>query len=127
MSPGAVGPVEARTILRSAHRGAAAELVALLDAAHARLHAERRALALAQQAVASIAEEPIDDPRPTDAMTITELAGALGVRPSTLRHWDAEGLLVPGRTAAGNARSYSPRDVRDARIVHELRRAGYRI
>jgi hypothetical protein len=63
-SPGAVGPVEARSILSSAHRGPAAELVALLDAAHARLHAERRALALAEQAVASIAEEPFDDPGP---------------------------------------------------------------
>ncbi len=61
-----------------------------------------------------------------DSMTISELAGALGVRPSTLRHWDAEGLVVPDRTST-RARTYSPSDVRDARIVHQLRMAGYRI
>jgi DNA-binding transcriptional MerR regulator len=59
-------------------------------------------------------------------MSISELAGALGVRTSTLRHWDAEGLVVPARTSAA-ARTYSPSDVRDARVVHQLRRAGYRI
>src|SRR3954451_14420903 len=108
MSPGAVGPVEARPVLSSAHRGPAAELVALLDAAHARLHAERRGLALGEQAVASIAEEPFDDPRTTDAMTIFELAGALGVRPigplkelmpqfREARRWGAVGTALDPR------------------------------
>ena len=60
-------------------------------------------------------------------MGISELAGALGVRTSTLRHWDAEGLVVPSRVPGGRARTYSPGDVRDARIVSQLRRAGYRI
>jgi len=60
-------------------------------------------------------------------MGISELAAALGVQPSTLRHWDAEGLVVPGRAAAGGARRYSPGEVREARIVHQLRMAGYRI
>jgi DNA-binding transcriptional MerR regulator len=60
-------------------------------------------------------------------MTISELADALGVRPSTLRHWDAEGLVVPHRRSRREARTYSPTDVRDARIVHQLRLAGYGI
>ena len=122
-----VGPVEAKTILRAAHRPATSELLALLDAAHARLHTERRELALAQEAAEAIAAEPVDHPRPADSMTVSELAAALGVRASTLRHWDAEGLVVPHRAPAGRVRSYTPRDVRDARIVTELRRAGYRI
>ncbi|MFD0854902.1 MerR family transcriptional regulator, partial [Actinomadura adrarensis] len=42
--------------------------------------------------------------------------------------WDAAGLVVPQRRAsAREARKYSPDDVRDARIVHQLRLAGYRI
>jgi len=95
-----VGPVEAKTMMRAAHRPPMSDLLALVDAAHARLHIERRDI---------------------------ELADALGVRTSTLRHWDGEGLVVPGRSPGGTARSYSPVDVRDARIVHQLRQAGYRI
>ena len=122
-----VGPAEAKTLLRAARRGSASAALARLDEAHARLSAERRELALAKEAAEAIAAEPIDGPRPSDAMSISELAEALGVRPSTLRHWDAEGLVVPRRWSTRGARSYAPSDVRDARIVHQLRRAGYRI
>lgn len=92
-----------------------------------RLHIERRNVDLARGAVAAISAEQIDETQPADAMTISELADALGVRTSTLRHWDSEGLVVPPRAPRGRARSYSPVDVRDARIVHQLRQAGYRI
>ena len=123
----AIGPAGAREIVRLAHGGAGPALLALLDGAHARLHTERRDLALAREAARVVAAEPVDDPRPSDAMGVAELAGALGVRPSTLRHWDAEGLVVPRRSAVGRARTYAPGDVRDARVVHQLRRAGYGI
>jgi len=120
------GPVEARRLMRAAHADPQSELPALLDAAHARLHTERRDVALAREAAEAIAAEPIEEPRPSDAMTVSELAGALGVRTSTLRHWEVEGLLAPGRSPGG-ARTCAPGDVRDARIVHQLRQAGYRI
>jgi DNA-binding transcriptional MerR regulator len=122
-----VGPVEAKRLLRAAHERPVADLLALLDAAHVGLHTERRELALAQDAVRAIAAEPVEDTRPADSMSISELAGALGVRLSTLRHWEAEGLLTPHRASAGRTRTYTPSDVRDARIVHQLRAAGYRI
>lgn len=118
------GPVEAKKIMRAAHTSA--NVLALLDAAHARLHTERRELALAREAAEAIAAEPLDDVRPSDAMSISELATALGVRPSTLRHWEAEGLVTPHRDPA-QQRRYTPDQVRDARIVHQLRMAGYRI
>ncbi|MET7703593.1 MerR family transcriptional regulator, partial [Streptomyces sp. NPDC005485] len=121
------GPVEGRNLVRAAHAHPAAGLFALLDAAHARLDKERRDLELAKEAARAIALEPIGDAQPSDAMSISELADALGVRPSTLRHWDAEGLVTPARGAAREARRYSPDDVCDARIVHQLRLAGYRI
>jgi DNA-binding transcriptional MerR regulator len=60
-------------------------------------------------------------------MSISELAGALGVRPSALRHWEAEGLLEPDRCSPRRIRRYLPSHVRDARIVHQLRTAGQRI
>ncbi|MGW5520497.1 MerR family transcriptional regulator [Nocardia africana] len=121
----AVGPAEARVVLREAHSGQ--QLPALLDAAHASLDARRRELRLAKRAAGAIAGEPIGDARPADSMTVSELAEALGVRASTLRHWDAEGVVVPGRAGARGARLYAPEDVRDARIAHQLRLAGYRI
>ncbi|MFE6923154.1 MerR family transcriptional regulator [Nocardia sp. NPDC057663] len=123
-----VGPVEAKRIIRTVHAGDQARALAMLDAAHAGLHTERVDLELARQAAEAIATEPITEVRGSDAMSIAELATALGVRTSTLRHWDAEGLVVPGRSpVSGGARRYSPEQVRDARIVHQLRRAGYRI
>ncbi|MBF5002032.1 MerR family transcriptional regulator [Nocardia sp. BSTN01] len=125
LTAAAIGPAEARVVLREAHSGR--RLPMLVDAAHARLDAQRRELRLAQRAAEAIAEEPIGDAQPADSMTVSELAGALGVRPSTLRHWDAEGVVVPRRAGARGARLYAPEDVRDARIAHQLRLAGYRI
>ncbi|WP_062432030.1 MerR family transcriptional regulator [Herbidospora daliensis] len=122
-----VGPAEARDLVRVARTGPESDLLALVDRAHARLHAERRDVALARAAIAAIGAEPLDDARPHDAMTVSELASALGVPTSTLRYWERQGLLTPTRAGRGRARVYTPADVRDARIVHQLRLAGYRI
>lgn len=119
------GPVEAKTVMRTAHQAPVGDLLALLDSLHARLDRQRREVDDTQQAVAAISAEPMHDPRPADAMTVSELADALGIRASTLRHWDAEGLLVPSRSRPGGRRIYSPEDVRDARVIHQLRQAGY--
>lgn len=122
-----VGPDQAKTILRTAHRCPLPELLGALDAAHAGLHNERRVVQLAEHALTAISAEPINETRADDAMTISELAGALGVRASALRHWEHEGLLTPKRSTTGRARVYSPVDVRDARVVHQLRLAGHRV
>ncbi|WP_459644231.1 MerR family transcriptional regulator [Kineococcus sp. NUM-3379] len=120
----AAGPAEAADVLRAVRDRPVAEVLGLLDAAHARLDAERRLLAAARSAAASIGAEPVLDERPEDSMTVSELAGALGVRTSTLRHWDAAGLLAPGRDGRGHRR-YGPAQVRDARVVQQLRLAGH--
>jgi DNA-binding transcriptional MerR regulator len=120
-------PTEAKQIVRALRQFPTSQALALLDAAHARLDAERTELRRAKEAVQAISGEPIGDVRTSDAMSISELAAALGVRPSTLRHWDAEELVVPDRDPARGTRRYTPTHVRDARIVHQLRRAGYRI
>lgn len=122
-----VGPVQAKVILRLAHTAPLSDLLGAVDEAHARLHAERQTVLLAQDALRTISAEPIDEPRAGDAMSISELAAALGLRPSALRHWEQEGLLTPTRSPTGRARVYTPLDVRDARIVHQLRLAGHRV
>jgi DNA-binding transcriptional MerR regulator len=122
-----MGPVAAKGVLRAVHREPAAAVLARLDEAHAELARERRDLRLAREAVLAIAAEPLDAPRPTDAMAISELATALGTTPATLRHWEAGGLLAPDRSGRARVRTYSPEQVRDVRVVHQLRLAGHRI
>lgn len=120
----AVGPVEAKSVLRKVLAEPATTALHM-DELHARLHAERTALRRVTTATRAISAETISEQHVDDGMSIGLLAAALGVRTSTLRHWESEGLLVPRRRS--RARSYSPADVRDARIVDQLRRAGYRI
>ncbi|MBL1088255.1 MerR family transcriptional regulator [Streptomyces sp. 9-7] len=122
------GPTEAKKIVRAVHQSPTWHMaLALLDAAHARLDAERSQLSQAKQAARAISGEPIEDVRASDAMSISELAAALDVRPSTLRHWHREDLVIPDRDPVRGTRLYTPSQVRDARIVHQLRKAGYRI
>ncbi|MTL13749.1 MerR family transcriptional regulator [Nocardia seriolae] len=121
------GPVAARAIVRAAHLDSPATMLALLDTVHAGLATERRDLEATRAAVRHIGDEPITDVRGSDSMSVSDLADALGIRPSTLRHWDATGLVTPTRNSTRDARTYTPADVRDARIVHQLRRAGYGI
>lgn len=122
-----VGPSEAKKIVRAVNESAVPEMLALLDTAHARLDAERTELRQAKRAALAISKEPIEDVCPADSMSISELAAALGVRPSALRHWDAKGLAVPDRDSTRGTRRYTPTQVRDARVVRQLRKAGYRI
>ncbi|BCJ50074.1 hypothetical protein Asp14428_15490 [Actinoplanes sp. NBRC 14428] len=103
-----VGAAEAKRFLRVARTGPEADVLALVDMAHARLHAERRDVELAGDAVAAISAETLGDVRPGDAMTISELAAALAVPTSTLRYWDRQGLLTPARAGGGHARVYAP-------------------
>src|SRR5690625_5108813 len=60
-------------------------------------------------------------------MTITQLAGALGVRPATLRFWEQEGLVAPVREGRLGARRYPARAIRQVRIVTALRAARFGI
>ena len=120
----ALGPVEAKRLLRGLRTAARDDTLAALDAAHARLTAERAELAAARTAARYIAAEPMASVSVEDSLSVGELAFALGVRASALRHWDAEGLVVPDRDPSGRARRYSPEQVRLARIVHQLRSSG---
>lgn len=58
-------------------------------------------------------------------MTIGELAGRAGVRTSTLRYYEQEGLLTPaGRTKAGY-RLYEPAAERTLRFIQRAQRLGF--
>ncbi|WP_129787444.1 MerR family transcriptional regulator [Promicromonospora panici] len=99
-----------------------AEAAAEIGAVHVRLARERDEALRAQEALRAIQGEVSDT---GDTMTITELAAALGVRTSTLRFWEQEGLAVPERVTTLRARQYGTEAIREARIVAALRSSGY--
>ncbi|MFJ1581126.1 MerR family transcriptional regulator [Streptomyces sp. NPDC088182] len=126
---GAVGPVEARQLLTELRTKTIAEAAAGISAVHVRLARERDEALRAQDALRAIQAEAETSAfeRETDAMTITELAGALHVRPSALRFWEQEGLVIPERVTSLRARRYGLSAIGAARIVAALRGAGYGI
>jgi DNA-binding transcriptional MerR regulator len=134
----AAGPVVARRLLAEAQAGSLADAAAAIGAVHVRLAREREEALRAQEALNAIQGEAAAadgagadgdnaDRHTADVMTITELAAALGVRTSTLRFWEQEGLAVPKRVTTLRARQYGPAAIREARIVAALRSSGYGI
>ena len=126
---GAVGPVVARQLLLELRTGTITEAASAINEVHVRLAREREEALLARQALRAIQAEA-DTPefeQDSDAMTITELSRALGVRPSTLRFWEQEGLVTPERVTSLQARRYDLSAIRTARIVTALRSTGYGI
>ncbi|GLU50274.1 MerR family transcriptional regulator [Nocardiopsis ansamitocini] len=116
----------AQAIMRAVHRGDAHAALSLVDAGHAALHEQRRALEAAGETLEAVAgEDPRAVPAPRSGMLVGELAAALGVRTSTLRVWESAGLLAPTREPGTTYRRYLPDDVRDARIIHLLRQGRY--
>ena len=134
----AIGPVDARSLLVRIWAMSPTDAAAELGAVHVRLASERARLLQAREALRVMQAEATDaDATATDAdpaasgaddtMTITELARALGVRSSTLRFWEREGLVAPRRMTSLQIRLYDPPSIRTLRIVAALRGAGYRI
>ncbi len=127
----AVGPVAARRTMRAIRTLSPGEAVNLVSSLHIELNSEREQALVARQALEAIQGEAETEAASTDAdaMTITELSRALGVRASTLRFWEQEGLVKPDRIAnqTGSTRRYQLEAIREARITAALRAAGYRI
>ncbi|WP_135451794.1 MerR family transcriptional regulator [Mycobacterium sp. DL99] len=127
----AVGPVEARRTMHAIRALPTGEAAILVCSLHIGLNREREQALVARQALEAIQGEAKTEAPPVeaDAMTITELSRALGVRASTLRFWEKEGLVKPERITnrTGSTRRYQLEAIREARITAALRAAGYRI
>lgn len=120
------GTTGAARIMQTVHAGDVPGALALIDAAHAALHAERTTLEAARRALETLTEkEPAELPQ--GALRVGEVAALIGVRTSALRVWEAAGLIVPERERGTGYRLYRPVDVRDARLVHTLRRSHHPI
>lgn len=122
----AIGPVPARRLMPALIDGAIAEAAERIDELHAGIADERARVREALRGLGVALAEADDDFDDADAMSIGELAQALGIRSSALRHWEAEGLVHPLRGTA-SSRSYDSAAITEARIVAALRAGGYRI
>ena len=123
----AIGPVPARQMMPTLVHDtleAAAEKIDDLHALLARSREHVREASRGLQAVLADTTLVFDD---RDSMAISELADALGVRSSALRHWEHEGLVNPDRIGQSQTRRYNARAITEARIVAALRSGGHRI
>ena len=115
------GHAAARSIMLLLNTGRAEEALTVVDRSHAELLTDRQTLDAIERALADLTGvRP-----PHGPATIGALAHRFGLRPATLRRWERAGLLHPARDPATGYRTYTADDVRDATIVHQLRRSGY--
>ncbi|MFD6802947.1 TioE family transcriptional regulator [Streptomyces cyaneofuscatus] len=121
------GHPTATGIMRAVNRGAADAAFLLIDESHAQLLEDRRTLRAVESALRDLGPETGESGPPgSPASTfIGPLADRLAIRPATLRKWEAAGLVRPRRDPLTGYRVYGEADVRDARLVHQLRRGGY--
>lgn len=121
----AIGPVPARRLMPALIHDPIETAAERIDDLHVDLARSRGHLREALRGLDAVLADraAVFDER--DAMTIGELADALGVRTSALRHWEEEGLIAPDRSARSGARRYGARAVSEARIVAALRSGGY--
>jgi DNA-binding transcriptional MerR regulator len=111
----------ATLIMRAINRDAAEDALRLIDESHAQLLDDRRTLKAVEAALRDL--EPVSQER--GDTFVGPLSRRLGIRPATLRKWERAGLVQPRRDPQTGYRIYSPADVRDALLTHQLRRGGY--
>jgi DNA-binding transcriptional MerR regulator len=121
----AINPVRARRLMPVLLRSSIDEAAECMDDIHAEIARDRTRVREALRGLDAVMAEDDDAFDESDTMTIGELAEALGVRTSALRHWEAEGLIVPDRVDSSRARRYRTRAITEARIVAALRAGGY--
>jgi DNA-binding transcriptional MerR regulator len=114
----------AREVMVAVGRDDRARALALIDASHAGLAEQRQTLDDTSETLGAVVAQAAA-PVAGGGLRVGELARRLGVRPSTLRVWEAAGLLAPDRERGTRYRVYGPADVRDARVIHVLRQGGY--
>ncbi|WP_250036293.1 MerR family transcriptional regulator [Paractinoplanes maris] len=113
----------AAQIMQAVNRDATDEALRLIDESHAQLLDDRRTLRAVEAALRGLSPLP---PERGDTF-VGPLARRLGLGPATLRKWERAGLVHPRRDPQTGYRVYAPADVRDAQLVHQLRRGGYRL
>jgi DNA-binding transcriptional MerR regulator len=116
------GHAAARAIMGAVNADRLDDALDLIDRGHAELVAARGIVDAVEASLRDITVRSWD----RAPVPIGPLAHRLGLQPATLRRWEREGLVRPGRDHRGH-RVYAAGDVRDAHLVGQLRRAGHPI
>ncbi len=122
---------EALGIMRLVHQGDLAAAVAAVDACHAALHQQRcDGQATLQALRRSATLEPVGGGLARGRRTRTHLqvgqaARRVGVRVSTVRFWEEQGLLAPQREPRSGYRLYDAAQMHRLEVIALLRRGGY--
>jgi DNA-binding transcriptional MerR regulator len=118
-------------IMRAAHQGDLAAMMAGVDARHAALDQRRQEIDRVLTALQALRrmeaeqEAPVPTHRGQPTLTVGEAARQVGVRPSAIRFWETQGLLQPERDRESRYRRYRPEQVRRLHVVVLLRNGGY--
>jgi DNA-binding transcriptional MerR regulator len=115
------GHPTATSIMQAVNRDDTEDAFRLIDESHAQLLDDRRTLQAVEAALRDL--EPVPEER--GEVFVGPLSRRLGIRPATLRKWERAGLVLPHRDPQTGYRVYGSADVRDAQLVHQLRRGGY--
>lgn len=139
----AIGHHPALAILRAVHQHDLDAALEGVGRAHEQLLRDRATLAVLAQAAQDLGADRADRADRADSadgaagalsgreraarrvLGVGELAARIGVSPATLRHWESRGLVFPVRGRGSAHRLYGPQQVRDAELVHLLRRGGH--
>ena len=124
---GGYGRQRAQQIMQAVHRGRLADAMALIDERHAELASTRAQLEQTLAALSLLAAQlpAAAYPRFAQGLRVGAAAHLVGVRVSTLRFWEQQGLLQPIRENGSNYRLYDERQLRRLRMVALLRQANY--
>lgn len=115
----------ATAVMRAVNRDEIGLALTLLDESHTELLKDRRTLAAVEEALHALVPASLGAEQARSVSAIGPLARELRLRPATLRKWERAGLIRPRRDASTGYRVFTPDDVRDARLAHQLRRGGY--
>lgn len=123
----AIGPVQARRLMPTLLAAPIDEVADAIDNLHADIARDRALVREARRGVDAVIADTTDSFDERDTMTIGDLADALDIRASALRHWEHAGLVHPDRAVPSGSRRYDARAITEARIVAALRSGGYPI
>lgn len=97
----------------------------LVNQEQARLHREKT---VAEQTLALLQNPelpPLPNIKMKNRMTIGEAAALADVQPSSIRHWEKEGLIVPERHPENGYRLFTPTHIRQILLIRTLRKTVY--
>lgn len=124
---GGYGGQWAQQIMQAAHQGMLSHALALIDERHAQLAGTREQLDQTLAALSMLAMQLPSERHAhvSERLRVGAAARLVGVRVSSLRFWEQQGLLQPLREKGSRYRLYNEQQLRRLRIVALLRQANY--